>query len=79
MVKSREPKILPPDVPVEEETIPGYDPKRFYPMNPGQVLRGQYKVLAKLGWSFYFDRMAGRRHFTVRPRSSPFLLPLTPS
>ena len=50
MVKSQEPKILPPDILVEEETIPGYDPKRFYPMNPGQVLYGQYKVLAKLGW-----------------------------
>lgn len=50
MVKSREPKILPLDVPVEEETIPGYDSKRFYPVNPGQVLRGQYKVLTKLGW-----------------------------
>lgn len=50
MAKSREPKILPPDVPVEEETIPGYDHKCFFPMNPGQVLRGRYKVFAKLGW-----------------------------
>jgi serine/threonine protein kinase len=42
--------ILPADVQIEEERIPGYDPKRFLPVNPGDLLGDRYKILAKLGW-----------------------------
>ncbi|KAF2461412.1 kinase-like domain-containing protein [Lineolata rhizophorae] len=34
------PKSLPLDVLIEEELIPGYDPKRFYHPNPGEILDG---------------------------------------
>jgi hypothetical protein len=47
---SHTPKILPSDVLMEEETLPWYDPKRFYPIKPGDVLDQRYKVLVKLGW-----------------------------
>ncbi|KAI9055694.1 hypothetical protein LZ554_000637 [Drepanopeziza brunnea f. sp. 'monogermtubi'] len=44
------PKILPPDVLVEEERVPGYRPEFFYPADPGQVLNNRYKILTKIGW-----------------------------
>ncbi|KAJ9155425.1 CMGC protein kinase [Pleurostoma richardsiae] len=42
--------ILPPDVLIEEETMPDYDARRFYPANLGDILHGRYKILIKLGW-----------------------------
>lgn len=47
---SRPPTILSPDIPIEEETIPGYNPNNFYPVNPGDILSDRYKIIAKLGW-----------------------------
>jgi len=47
---SRSPTILPSDVPIEEEQVPGYDSKRFLAVNPGDLLNNRYKILAKLGW-----------------------------
>ena len=44
------PKSLPLDVPVDEETIHGYDPKNFYHPNPGDVLDHRYMLKAKIGW-----------------------------
>jgi len=44
------PKHLPLDVPVDEEMIPGYDPKYFYHPNPGDVLDRRYDLKAKIGW-----------------------------
>ena len=44
------PSILNPNVRIEEEVIPGYEPTSFYPVNPGDVLRDRYKTLAKVGW-----------------------------
>ncbi|KAI1154449.1 putative serine/threonine-protein kinase [Nemania diffusa] len=44
------PKSLPLDIPVDEETIPGYDPKNFYHPNPGDILDHRYKLKAKIGW-----------------------------
>lgn len=41
---------FPADVPIEEERIPGYDPTRFLPVNPGDLLDKTYRTLAKLGW-----------------------------
>ena len=34
----------------EEETLPHYDPQNFLPVNPGQVFRGRYQALTKLGF-----------------------------
>lgn len=42
--------ILPPDILIEEETMPDYDASHFYPLNPGDLLHGRYQILAKLGW-----------------------------
>lgn len=50
MSPSQSRKILPADVPIEEEKIPGYNPERFYPVNPGDLLNNRYKTVAKVGW-----------------------------
>ena len=50
MSASRSPKILPTDAPIEEERIPGYDPRRFLPVNPGDILNKRYRIVAKVGW-----------------------------
>lgn len=42
--------ILPPDVPIEEELVPDYNPKDFYQVNPGDVFHDRYETIAKLGW-----------------------------
>ncbi|CZS91909.1 related to dis1-suppressing protein kinase dsk1 [Rhynchosporium agropyri] len=47
---SRSPTILPADIPIEEERIPGYDPKRCLPVNPGDLLNNRYKIVVKVGW-----------------------------
>lgn len=41
---------LNPDVPIEEEMIPGYKHQVFYPVNPGEVFHERYKTVAKVGW-----------------------------
>jgi hypothetical protein len=35
---------------VEEETLPFYDPKIFYPVRIGEVFRNRYQAVAKLGY-----------------------------
>jgi hypothetical protein len=50
MSASRSPTILPADTPIEEERIPGYDPKRFLPVNPGDLLNNRYRIVVKVGW-----------------------------
>ena len=50
MSASRPPTILLADAPIEEERIPGYDPKRFLSVNPGDLLNNRYKIVMKLGW-----------------------------
>ena len=46
---SQLPELLPLDVPVDEEIVPGYMPQYFYPANPGDVLNGRYELKAKIG------------------------------
>lgn len=50
MSYSRPPRILPADVLIEEERVPGYRPEFYYPADPGQVLNNRYKILTKIGW-----------------------------
>ncbi|KUJ14194.1 CMGC protein kinase [Mollisia scopiformis] len=50
MSANRSPTILPADTPIDEERIPGYDPKRFLPVNPGDLLNNRYKIVVKVGW-----------------------------
>ncbi|OJD16413.1 CMGC/SRPK protein kinase [Emergomyces pasteurianus Ep9510] len=42
--------LLPQDVKCEEEDLPGYKPKDFYPVGLGDVFESRYKVIAKLGF-----------------------------
>lgn len=44
------PLSLPTEVPVDEETIPGYHPKNFYYSHPGDMLDDRYELKAKIGW-----------------------------
>jgi serine/threonine-protein kinase SRPK3 len=50
MASSRAPELLPADVLIEEETMPGYEAESFHPTNLGDLLHGRYEILAKLGW-----------------------------
>lgn len=42
--------LLPKDAEVDEEIIPGYESKRFYPAKPGEILDDRYQILVKVGW-----------------------------
>ncbi|KAJ2895357.1 hypothetical protein MKZ38_006628 [Zalerion maritima] len=35
---------------LEEERYPNYDPCSYYPARVGEVLKGKYKLISKLGW-----------------------------
>ncbi len=60
MANTRAIGTLSADIPIEEETIPGYDAKQFYPANPGDTLHGRYKLLAKLGWGSFSTVWLGK-------------------
>lgn len=44
------PKLLPTDIPIDEERMPGYDAKNFYQVHPGIFFNNRYKILTKVGW-----------------------------
>ncbi|EFR00913.1 CMGC protein kinase [Nannizzia gypsea CBS 118893] len=53
----RKPLPIPPTNPllaanelVDEEICPGYNPNKFYPARPGDVLDNRYQILVKVGW-----------------------------
>lgn len=35
---------------VDEERVPGYSPKNYYPAKPGEVLGDHYQLLVKIGF-----------------------------
>ncbi|KAI9666019.1 MAG: hypothetical protein M1821_003954 [Bathelium mastoideum] len=39
-----------PSIPVEEETLPGYNAEHYYPVNIGQVFDDRYRTIGKLGY-----------------------------
>ncbi|KAK5745971.1 hypothetical protein LTR17_001101 [Elasticomyces elasticus] len=43
-------KSIEPDLLVEEETLDGYKPERYYPVTLGQLLHNRYQVVGKLGY-----------------------------
>jgi hypothetical protein len=45
-----EPRALSASLPVEEETLPNYDPDEFYPVRIGDAFNGKYLVIGKLGF-----------------------------
>ncbi|KAJ5562376.1 hypothetical protein N7535_003171 [Penicillium sp. DV-2018c] len=44
---------LPVERPIDEETLPHYDPEHFYPVHIGDVFDGRYRVTGKLGFRAY--------------------------
>ena len=47
---SQLPQALNPTIPIEEETLPSYEPTSYYPVTPGHVFQNRYKTLTKVGW-----------------------------
>lgn len=43
-------RLLPPDVPVEEERLRHYAPEAFYPVKLGQILHNTYEIVTKVGY-----------------------------
>ncbi|KAJ5770991.1 uncharacterized protein N7511_003042 [Penicillium nucicola] len=41
---------LPVEIPVAEEQISDYDPRRYYPVHIGEIFEDRFQVRAKLGW-----------------------------
>lgn len=39
--------------PIEEQALPSYHRKRYYPVRPGDVLNSRYRAIAKLGFGAY--------------------------
>lgn len=40
-------------LPIEEQTLPCYSGRQYYPMKPGQILQNRYRTVAKLGFGAY--------------------------
>jgi non-specific serine/threonine protein kinase len=47
------PTILPREIPIEEETLPHYQPDQYYPVKIGDVFQSRYQVAGKLGYGAY--------------------------
>lgn len=43
-------KLLDQSAELDEETLPTYQPEKYYPVTQGEVLNGRYQTLAKLGY-----------------------------
>lgn len=43
-------KLLDSCLRIEEETLPTYQARKYYPVQQGEVLNNRYQVLAKLGY-----------------------------
>lgn len=41
---------LPVETLIDEETLPHYDPRQFYPVSIGEVFDDRYRVTGKLGY-----------------------------
>lgn len=65
-----QPTILPSDVPIEEEFVQGYDPRHFYPVNPGDVFNNRYEMTAKLGCGSSSTVWLGKDTYRYVPRLS---------
>lgn len=43
-------KLLDQSVKLEEETLPTYEPEKYYPVNQGEIFKDRYQALAKIGY-----------------------------
>lgn len=42
--------ILDQSMELDEETLPTYQPEKYYPVKQGEILNDRYQVLAKIGY-----------------------------
>lgn len=35
---------------LDEETLPTYQPEKYYPVNQGEIVNDRYQILAKIGY-----------------------------
>ncbi|KKK13213.1 hypothetical protein ARAM_000564 [Aspergillus rambellii] len=43
-------ELLDQSIELEEETLPNYQPEKYYPVNQGEVLNDRYQTIAKIGY-----------------------------
>lgn len=48
--QSQQATTIPSSTPIEEETVAGYRPDRYYPAQIGETLHGRYRIVGKLGY-----------------------------
>ncbi|PGH07918.1 CMGC/SRPK protein kinase [Helicocarpus griseus UAMH5409] len=61
--------LIDPSLEIEEETLPTYEPEKYYPVKLGEVLCNRYQILAKLGYgvtsTVWFGRDLGVQKYVV--------------
>ena len=57
---------------IEEQGLPQYSQKRYYPVRIGQQLNARYKVIAKLGFGAYSTvwLVRDQKYVASKPRGS---------
>lgn len=43
-------ELLDQSVKLDEETLPTYQPEKYYPVSQGEILNDRYQTLAKVGY-----------------------------
>jgi hypothetical protein len=43
-------ELLDSNTEIEEETLPTYEPEKYYPVQQGEVLNDRYQTIAKVGY-----------------------------
>lgn len=43
-------KLLDQSTAFDEETLPNYEPEKYYPVTQGEILHDRYQTLAKIGY-----------------------------
>lgn len=61
---------------IEEQTLPSYDRKQYYPVKIGEILKCKYRIIAKLGYGAYSTVwLAKDQRFDTRLLASNTTLP----
>lgn len=66
---------LPLEIPVEEETLPYYEPEHYYPVHIGEVYESRYQITGRLGYGAYSTSWLCRDLQCVAPLCAT---PMTP-
>lgn len=67
-----QPVILPSHISIEEELVPDYDHRHFYPVNPGNVFHNRYEMTTKLGCGSFSTVWLARdtQRYALSPRDA---------